>query len=668
MRRLLLGLLVPVIVALGLTSTHAAAASSPRPILSAMTGGNTTNAEIREKRPRADGYRHIDTPATIAALKAMHANTYTFGVWEGDKDWDDLRNEFAPAAQRAGIDIMVYLVPPSECFDNPEKYLQGKCSRPYELDFVAWAKQIATLSKQYGNITSWAIDDFLSGPVNRALFTKPYLADVRAAQDSINPDLRFYVTLYFGEIVPANLDLISDSLDGVILPYLGTNADTNDVKSVPARVDSALSQLQPYHLQLIFLAYTGRYLASVLEPHEDTVGAILDRVRPYLADGRVRGIIAYAAPIDTRQQPSYTDRARTGSGRLSLSINSGTGTAAGDYVQAAQRIQVDPNAATKELTFYTEDPFGGWALSGYEYKQVLVDGQVVWESDVTADPGTTWLRTDVDLTDALAGKTAATVALRFVHKNGVGDFPADIGFDDVSGRGVHIDNGTFERDGGWQISGTTDALRGFIDIYRADRPTRILNAIGARYAAVQGRPYRPIVAPRPPPLHVGEDNRAYTGNGRLSFTQPAGVTAPAGSCASASQEVAVTPGLPRYELSFWHADPYALAGEHVQFKEIAIDGFVLWKRSTRDPWPWYYLHGSDHQGAIDVTRFVAGKRRITLEFKLCNDQPTSGVDMDASFDHLESIGLQIRNPDFERPGDWSLSADAPLSARIAIAH
>ncbi len=33
--------------------------------------GNTIGTTIYEKNPRADGYRHIDTPATIANLKAM---------------------------------------------------------------------------------------------------------------------------------------------------------------------------------------------------------------------------------------------------------------------------------------------------------------------------------------------------------------------------------------------------------------------------------------------------------------------------------------------------------------------------------------------------------------------------------------------------------------------
>src|SRR3954470_23136366 len=61
-------------------------------------------AEIR----RPDG--HIDTPAMIEALKAMSANTYFYLIWHAPTDWDDLP-EFAAAAEKAEIDVWVYLIP-----------------------------------------------------------------------------------------------------------------------------------------------------------------------------------------------------------------------------------------------------------------------------------------------------------------------------------------------------------------------------------------------------------------------------------------------------------------------------------------------------------------------------------------------------------------------------
>ncbi len=517
--RHLLGILLALVAVIATTGPTNAAATTerrveipPEGVLSAMTGGNTVGAIIREKKARADGYLHLDTPAMIKTLKAMHANTFTYGVWDGDQDWDDLRLEFAPAAQKAGIDIWVYLVPPSECFTNPAKHLNGNCSRPYDLDFVTWSTEIAKLSKKYPNIKAWAIDDFLSGPGNRALFTNEYLSQVRAAQDAINPKLGFYVTLYFGEIAPENLEIIDGVLDGVIYPYVGYNADTNDTDWVERRIDSALQTLEPYDLDLVFLQYTGRFLDTVIEPHEDTVAAILRRVQPYIEDGRVIGVIAYAAPVALdEQQASYTNRAHSGTGRLSFSINMFTGTSAGDYAEAKQEVRVDPRAAKKELTFSHRDPFGPWALKDYQFKQLLVDGQVVWESDISADTGYTWAKTTVDLTAALAGKQKATIAFRLFHKNGVGHWPTDVSIDDVKTRGLTVRNGDFENASAWQLSETNEGFRTFIDQYRADRQARIINEIGKVYADLRGQRHRTVEAPawaraQWKKLHTGGDN------------------------------------------------------------------------------------------------------------------------------------------------------------------
>ncbi|WP_163572267.1 hypothetical protein [Fodinicola feengrottensis] len=145
-----------------------------------------------------DGYRHIDTPRLIQRLRSVNANMYTYGVWDSPTDWADLVGEFAPAAQRAGIRVMVYLVPPSECFNSSPLAARGRCSRPYLLDFVAWAKEIALLSRQYPNVVAWAVDDFTVGD-NAKLFTPEYMQQIVDAADAVNPDLGFYTTAYYGD-------------------------------------------------------------------------------------------------------------------------------------------------------------------------------------------------------------------------------------------------------------------------------------------------------------------------------------------------------------------------------------------------------------------------------------------------------------------------------------
>lgn len=634
------------------------------PFLSAMEGGNTVEAKIREARPRADGFRHIDTAATIGHLRQLHATMYTFGIWDKATDWDDLRLEFAPAAARAGIDVMVYLVPPSECFRNSARHLDGRCSRPYDEDYVRWATEIAKLSLTYPNVRSWGIDDFLAG-ANGELFTKEYLGQVRAAQQAVNPRLKWYVTLYSWDITPTTADKIKGSLDGVIYPYTGYLNNTIDPTWLEPRLDASLDVLRPAGLGLVLLAYTGRFLDGMIHPDERYVADVLRRATPYLQDGRLEGVIAYGAPLRTDlQQPSWDYWGHDGNGRLSLSVGNFTATTDGSFAAASQQMIVTGNGA-RSITFRHRDPDEG-GLRGYQFKQLLVDDQVIWQSDVEDDPKEAWLTTTVDLTAALRGKTSATVTFRLFHQRGVGWWPLDWSIDDVTGRGVAVRNGGFEQDRDWALTRNQPTMQPYIDIYAIDRPARIFDAVGAAYARYQGEPFRPVRGPRGNAVRIGPANRAMYGNGRLAFTVPEGPV-PANTCASATQQARVRPGQPRYELSFWHADPEQARFDQM-FKQLRIDGQLVWDRDAGDYWPWFYMNGSDHQGGIDVTDFVQGKSSVSIQFAVCSKQAFTGPGLTVGFDHLEGVNLDLRNPGFENRSGWTLRADQPLGAAIDIAR
>jgi hypothetical protein len=635
--------------------------------LSAMTGGNTVGAAIREEEPRADGYRHIDTPAMIKRLEQMHATTYTFGIWEMPTDWDDLRLEFAPAAAAAGIDIMVYVVPPSECFLNDQRHLDGRCSRPFNMDYVAWSQAIARLSVTYPNVKSWAIDDFLVGS-NSELFTPEYLRQVRDAQEAINPDLKWYVTLYYYDINADNLAKLDGVLDGVIYAYNGYNNNTIDPTWLEPRLDGALDTMAPYDLDLVLLVYNGRFLDGIIHPDERYAAEMLRRAEPYVADGRITGVIAYAAPVRLDlQQPSWDYWGRSGNGSLSLSVGNFTSTTTGSYAAASETIQVDPNAPTRWLTFYHRDQYGPPNdLEGYQFAQVLVDDDIVWDQDTSTDPKETWIKSKVDLTEALAGKSQATLTFRLFHKNGIGWWPLDLRIDDVSGGGVDVSNGGFENTTAWRLDRNAPTMQPYVDIYHPDRPTRVFNAIGAGYARYQGEEFTPVEGGSWPNLRVSPANRAMYGNGRLEFTVPAETTVPAHTCASASQEMAVDPSSLRYEINFWHADPYqAKFGKY--FKQVRIDGEVLWNRDVGDYWPWFYIQGSDHQGVIDVTDFVQGKKSVHFEFRLCTlDDPVSNLDIHYGVDAFETIGLRAVNGGFEADDGWDLQPSKEISVDIDV--
>ena len=90
----------------GLHGTRAIAALPPR--LSAPIYADY-DSELREAAARADGIKHVDSPALIQKLLAGNIRTYAYLVWHENTDWDDFRLEFLPDAQVAGIDVRASL-------------------------------------------------------------------------------------------------------------------------------------------------------------------------------------------------------------------------------------------------------------------------------------------------------------------------------------------------------------------------------------------------------------------------------------------------------------------------------------------------------------------------------------------------------------------------------
>jgi len=164
------------------------------------------NSELR----RADG--RVDIEATLARLKDLGVTTYYWLIWHAPTDWDDLQL-FLPKAAKAGIEVWVYLVPPTE--SAPQYGTQY--SEPFRLDYARWAEEIARLSLKHPNLTAWVIDDFYA---NREFFTPARLRDMRARSQRINPRLAFLALMYFNELRAPFVDHYHDVIDGVVVAYL----------------------------------------------------------------------------------------------------------------------------------------------------------------------------------------------------------------------------------------------------------------------------------------------------------------------------------------------------------------------------------------------------------------------------------------------------------------
>ncbi|MET8249246.1 hypothetical protein ABZV31_35675 [Streptomyces sp. NPDC005202] len=428
--------------------------------------------EIREADPRADGYRHVDTPATLRALSHLHNDTFIYLIWDAPSDWDDLRTEFLPAAQRQGLDVWVYLVPPTECSPS-------RCSHPFTTDYLTWAKEIATLSTRYPALKGYAIDDFNH---NLGLFTPDYVQRMQQTSKSVNPSLRFMPQVYNGTITRQFTDAYAPVIDGLIMAYRDDPyRNTQRTDSLRAQLDAASAQLAPHGKQLYLMNYTSALSGTPMPPTPQYVRETTQVGAEYTAAGKLGGTITYILPLDPADDWRNDNHAHTGNGRLSLFLPAGVPTQSGGYAEAAQTVTVDPDGPHR-IRFQQDDTYyNGGVPTGYHLKQLLVDGQVVWQQDAALDEAGSYKTVEVDLDPYVEGKTSATIAFRLYEAKGVTNFWVDTLIDDVEPTGLGVANGGFETRTGWTLSANSRALLPDFDIYDPQRAVRSYHEVQQVY-------------------------------------------------------------------------------------------------------------------------------------------------------------------------------------------
>lgn len=375
-------------------------------VLATYPGGNTIGAEPREKSARADGYHHIDTPTTIAQLKRLHVNTYVYLVWHSPSDWADLIHEFLPAAHKAGINVWVYVVPPTEC--TPER-----CSYPYKTDYVAWAKAVAQQSVRYPNLTGWVIDDF-AGATNLKLLTPEYVQRVRNAGAKINRGLLFMTLLYSAQITPKFLSAYGPAIDAVVFAFDDAPVhDTQWAATLRPQLDRAISVSSASQKPLVLMTYVNRLTAAPQLPTARYVSEVVGTGLQYVRDGRLAGLVAYGTPLEELPALPTEKHARTGLGRLSLCVNQYGPTASHGYAQASQTVHIQPSSS-HALQFWHQNRHTSTKAYGARRLQLLVGAEVVFDHDISGDPAGKWIHESVDLDGAVAGTTTAKLTFRLL--------------------------------------------------------------------------------------------------------------------------------------------------------------------------------------------------------------------------------------------------------------
>jgi hypothetical protein len=145
----------------------------------------------------------LDVPATIRLLRANHFSCYVQPIEEkAPMSYDDF-NRLLPAAQAAGIDVWVVLIPKHE-----------GASLPYGHDFVRWMAELAHASLKYPVLRGVNIDDTDVGG-NEKIFTHEYLRQIYSTKQKINPAMLFLPTIY--DLDPEEADRLAGVVDGVWL-------------------------------------------------------------------------------------------------------------------------------------------------------------------------------------------------------------------------------------------------------------------------------------------------------------------------------------------------------------------------------------------------------------------------------------------------------------------
>lgn len=451
-------------------------------VLASYPGGNTVDTEIREKQPRADGYYHVDTPATISQLKKLHVNTFLFLIWHSPTDWQDLSDEFMAAAKRAGINVWAYIVPPSECSTA------GWCSQPYGTDYVSWARNVAQLSTRYPNLTGWAIDDFTNGQ-NSQTFTPEYMQQIKQTVDGINPKLGLYTTAYYTTAISdAFYEEYAPYIQGIIFPFRDyPYYNTQVTSTLGPELDTILPHADKYHTKVVLLAYTGRY-STFDEPTPDYATRVLDTGLDYVRKGRIEGIISYGTPHLGAPAVSSDVLAMYGRGSLVFQ-NYGGSTPAGAYESASQTVHVNPDAPRYTISLWRYNRLYSTPTAG-RLMQVLVDGHVVWSSDIATDISSgnheyRWIKNEgpIEIDPSyLRGKKQATLTFR-LYEDQAANYRSLTAFDTVQTSGFDVTDPGFEKPGSWQTESSFGNLIPEMNVYDPDLPTHVFQAVARAFAS-----------------------------------------------------------------------------------------------------------------------------------------------------------------------------------------
>jgi hypothetical protein len=220
-----------------------------------------------------------------------------------------------------------------------------------------------------------------------------------------------------------------------------------------SQVGEIAARLRPYGTPLFLMPYAYPLSFAMQKPTVDYVETLTRKGLEHMTTGQLSGVVLYKLAL-VPQDPAWTrpvadNLARTGDGRLSFALQEGTPTTAGMWCAASRTIKPDPAATSHRIGFWHTDSRGPGNPVDFHVKQLLLDGQVIWQGDVAADVANAWQQVTVDLTAKLAGKASAVLQWRLYERKGVSSYPVDAGVDDITATGFTLSDPGVENAGHW---------------------------------------------------------------------------------------------------------------------------------------------------------------------------------------------------------------------------
>jgi hypothetical protein len=308
-------------------------------------------------------------------------------------------------------------------------------------DYDSWAVFFANMSLKYKNLQAFIIDDFHPTKSSNDLFTPSYVLKFMQAKNRINPNLRFIPVLYFDSSAGDELDYYRSGnpykttlADGGTMWYWGSYRKLYDAATFDAYLKDAHQTIRPKAsiIGIYPIAYSqsgesmyyGKSTVSdlVAAAVEESDGVHVFAVPLWIHD---LGYVKENATIFRQlvnNNPSFSYR---------LGVASGYGTFSGWYQGIVQNLSLPSVISSANISFQVKDSRGiSDDYLGYHFKQLLVNGVVLWDADASSD-STDTLAIKKDLKGHLAG-SKAQITIRLYDKISVGNMPVDMYVGNIS--------------------------------------------------------------------------------------------------------------------------------------------------------------------------------------------------------------------------------------------